>query len=379
MANPRVYSGVLAACGLGLLPMVGGCEGLPSGKPPPRISSERADEQFKVSDDDFGRLGYRRDWTGYPGASRGHGFDFVDAYDDLIVMQDGTSTVCAIEAPTGRKRWSNTLATPLTDFVGNTRIGDVVYSCSESEVFALQLATGELTARQPLSKTVSTHPVLVGDTLIFGTPSGHLLAHYLGQSVTLWGNTTEGAIERDLVTVGDAVGAVSQIGRIMFVDKNTGTVLGRASMYDGSDCDPAASDTLMFVASRDHSLYAFSPRGNKPAWRKRTSAPLKFSPAHHNGAVWCALPDQGMTAFFADSGTQRWAADGVQGEVVGMRGGKLLVWDGATAHLLDPERGDIYETATLPGVSMLVTDKFEDGNLYAVSDLGIIVKFIPRS
>lgn len=368
----------MTVCGLALV-LTPGCEPLPSRDPPPLVKSDVARAKFQLSDEDFGKLGYRRDWTGFPRASKGQHFDFVDCYDDVVILQDSTSTLTAIETTTGAQRWSNTLANPLTNFVGNVRIGDEIYSSSESEVYALKLSTGALVGRQALSKTISTRPVLVGNTLIFGTPDGQLLAHYLAQNVALWGNTTEGAVIQSPVMVGNAVGAVSQTGHIIFVDKNSGSLLGRSRMYDGADCDPAASDSLMFVASRDHSLYAFAPMNNRPVWRKRTGSPLTWSPVYHAGTVWCSLPEEGLTAFFADSGSQRWSSKGVDGEVVGTRGGKLLVWNGSKAFLLDPERGDVYDTIAIPGVGKIVTDKFDDGNLYVISDLGVIVRFIPRS
>jgi outer membrane protein assembly factor BamB len=374
----RLHS--LAAAGLGLIAMgLGGCEGVPSREPPPPVNTETAQSKFKFSDDDFAKLGYRRDWTGYPGASRNQEFLFVNCYDDLVILQDSTSTVMAIEVGTGARRWANTLANPLTNFVGVVRIDDEIYSSSESEVFALKLSTGELVGRQDLSKTVSTHPVLVGHTLVFGTPSGQLLAHYLAQNVALWGNTTEGSVVRDPVMVGSAIGAISQTGRVIFVDGTTGTLLGRSQMYDGADCEVAASDSLMFVASRDHSLYAFSPVGTRPVWRKRTGSPLKWSPVFNGGTVWCALPEEGLTAFYADSGSIRWSAEGMDGEVIAMRAGKLVVWNGEKAFLVEPERGEVYETIETPGIDRLVTDRFVDGNLYAVSNLGVIVRLVPRS
>ncbi len=369
----------LAIGALAALLAAGGCESLPSRTPPPLVKSEDAKAKFKVSDEDFARLGYRRDWSGFPGAFRGQQFKFVKCYEDLIILQDSASTVSAIETGTGARRWANILANPLTNFLGIERIGDEVYCSSESDIYALKTSTGALVGRQDISKTVSTAPVLVGNTLVFGTPAGQLLAHYLGQSIALWGNTTDGAVLRSPVLVGDAIGAVSETGHIIFVRRDTGTLLGRSRMYDGTNCDPAASDSMMFVAGRDHSLYAFSPSNSRPVWRKRTGSPLVWSPVYHAGTVWCALPEDGLTAFFADSGSQRWSSKGVDGRVIGTRAGKLLVWNGSKAFLLDPERGDVFETIDTPGVDMLVTDKFDDGNLYAISNLGVIIRLIPRS
>ena len=103
----------------------------------------------------WSRIGYRRDWAGFPGAQRGLGFEFVDPYDDVVVVQGRGSTISVLEASTGAVRWKNTLANPLTDFVGNVRAGNYIHSSSESQVFSLDMQTGNLVDRQSLSEPVS--------------------------------------------------------------------------------------------------------------------------------------------------------------------------------------------------------------------------------
>ncbi|NUQ52386.1 MAG: hypothetical protein HUU19_06770, partial [Phycisphaerales bacterium] len=70
---------------------------------------------------------------------------------------------------------------------------------------------------------------------------------------------------------------------------------------------------------------------------------------------------------------------GVAGRVVGLRAGRLLVWDGREAVTLDPARGSVIERATLEGVQGLVTDKMEDGVLYVITSSGVVAKFLPRA
>jgi hypothetical protein len=45
---------------------------------------------------------------------------------------------------------------------------------------------------------------------------------------------------------------------------------------------------------------------------------------------------------------------------------------------LNPSDGAIIERAATPGIVRITTDKFDDGNLYAVSQRATVARFIPR-
>ena len=87
-------------------------------------------------------------------------------------------------------------------------------------------------------------------------------------------------------------------------------------------------------------------------------------------------PDAGGDCVFATRNSQYRV---VEGTVIGIRAGNLVVWNGSLVLLLDKERGDIIRSYVVPQTAMMLTDKFEDGNLYAVSDRGVVVRFVPRS
>src|SRR5262249_6193051 len=115
------------------------------------------------------------------------------------------------------------------------------------------------------------------------------------------------------------------------------------------------------------------------AWRVRCDQPLTRQPSTDGQTVWCQLGTEGLSAVDATSGKVLWSNRVVEGTVIGIRGGNLVVWNGSVALLLDKERGDIIRSFVIPQTSMIQTDKFEDGNLYAVSDQGVVVRFVPRS
>lgn len=354
-----------------------GCES--TTQTPPPVSSADAQRSYKVADDAAARLGYRRDWTSLPYVAQGLGIREFHAFDDAVVVQDGSSTVSVLEGSNGKRRWHNTLANRLTQFVGMSRNGNLVHVSSESEIFTLDMATGQIVGREKIEKLVSTAPVLTHGLLIYGTGTGQVVAHLAGRGLTAWQNATEGGIRVNPVLIGGGtVAFVSQSGRILFLDAASGSRIGETAIYDGAGANPAASDGLLFVASLDQSLYAFAPGAIRPVWRKRTNAPLREAPVHHNGVVYCTLPDQGLTAFEANTGKELWSRPDVRGRPVAERGGRLVVWTRGEAVMIDTPRGDILDRVPLPGVVRLVPDAFVDGNLYAVGEKGVVVKFLPR-
>ena len=86
-----------------------------------------------------------------------------------------------------------------------------------------------------------------------------------------------------------------------------------------------------------------------------------------------------MTAFDADSGQERWAAPDITGQVIGIRGSRLLVWDGSVLSALDPDDGSVLVQHQLPGVSRLALSDFANGDLFAVSDEGLVIRLVPGS
>ncbi len=350
-----------------------GCESAPS--------VEQRRRGFKVPDAEYAKLGYRVDWIGYPVVTTREGLALLTPYDDVVLALDGGGNVTAMSAANGSARWSDQVASDLTQFVGLQRSGNRVIASAEGDVYQLDLDTGNLLNRQAYEKIVSTAPVLYSNLAIYGTGSGELMAHLLSSPiprVKQWGHALPGAIDFNPVLIGQTVGAVSQQGVVVFVDAASGSLVGRNQMYRGVATHPVASSGAMFVASLDQSVYAFRPEGGLLIWQYRTPVPLRQQPTVRGKAVFVGVDGVGLVALDTARGTVLWTAKGVRGTVIGATKNRLVVWDGKTATLLDADRGDVIERVDLPKLRMLKFDKPEDGNLYAVSESGVVAKFVPR-
>lgn len=339
------------------------------------LSPEVRAQRFPMVHDAYAKLGYRVDWTGFAVMSRGGTASHFLVQDDLCFVLESGSLVTAIETSNGAMRWSEELATPLTRFVGLARQGNQLLVSSEADLYFCDTETGTVHTRQDLGNIVNTPPVLVGNIAVFGTVGSGLMGHLMVHGVSMWGYTMNGTIDQSLAVVGGAIGCVSRAGEVVFVDGATGSLIMQTRIFDGTSVPPASSDSLMFIASEDQSLYAFSPMSPSPAWRYRSDRPLRERPVFHNGTLYCTIPGLGLTAF-AEDGRVMWSSPKVTGHVVGVSGGRLVVWNGSSAFLVDPARGDVRDEASVPGVRHLVADRFVDGSLYAVSDLGVVRKLV---
>lgn len=341
----------------------------------PASSISTGSATSKLDRDAWSRLGYRHIWTGFATVSEGDHITSFEIFDDGLLLQDSSSVVTSLSPTSGEIKWASPVASPLTRFVGMTREGNRYIVCSESEAFFLAADSGTLLAKQRFARVVNTRPVINGSLLIMGTSSGEVLGHLLS-GFKAWGYAVGGSFEANPIPIGgDYVGLVSQNGRVIIIMPVSGSAASQYRVYSGLACDPAASDKMLFVAALDQSIYGFEIFGTQPKWRKRTDTQLKTTPTYANGRLYVEVPTSGLLCLEAETGKEIWTAKNISGTVIATQHGKLVVWNGSEAVVLDPANGDVVSKATLSGIKTLKTDRFADGNMYAVTPEGAVHKF----
>lgn len=329
--------------------------------------------------DAFSALGYQPQWVGYPVLPKGQKIQFFDPFADLVVAQASGNLLTAMDAATGANRWSQSMGTGLTKFVGNVRRsnGDLICS-SQGEVFVLEPETGIIKDRQRLAVIANTRPVSVDNVLIYGCPTGEVLGHSLGSGYKLWGYMLDGAITAPPTKVGGSVAVVSQRGELVILDPREGSAVGRGRLYGGLANSPVAGDQTIFLASLDQSLWAYEEYGREAKWRVRFEHPLRDQPTYHDGRLYSAIPREGVVCFDATNGRRIWTIAGATGSVVAVRAGRPILWDGSTIMAIDPAFGEVVERLSLPGIDRIVPDSLVDGNLYTLSTKGEVRKYSPK-
>jgi outer membrane protein assembly factor BamB len=368
---------VFAALAASLLPGCGHAT-----KPIPRLDERSQTARFPALDDAWRTLGYKLDWVGYPftGIDRPDAVQHISPHDDVVIVQERGSTVTLLEANTGAIRWRQDLTNPLTRFVGLTRspvdAGKVMAS-SESEVFILDVKTGNLIGRQKFPKVVSTAPVADGNTLVLGTAGGELAGFRTDIGQRTWGFQAQGELTANPVRAGSLIAAVTQTGDCIFVQPRTGTLVGRAKIFGGLANNPVAFGDAIIVAGLDQSVWSFASNG-ATRWRHRTSSPLRSQPFLASGTLYIDVPGEGFTALEAGTGKVKWKNPKLAGEAINLTTTGLIVRDGESIALVDPARGDVITTVAIPGVTRVFSSTPENGTLYASTRENLLAKLTRR-
>lgn len=355
---------------------------LPACGPGKRQVEMQRQQRASTEDQGVFDLGYRNSWRTVPFAPGTSTIEHIEPFDDVVLLVDADSRMTALDAGTGRIRWSVELTDPLTSFVGIGRSGNRALAASNNELFVVDIPTGALADRQSLERIAGGPFEVVGNAAIFGTINGELLSHRVDRGVKSWGNkvgsgmsTSPVAIEGVTQTV---IGAVADDGGVLFVDASTGQRVGAISIFGAPGAQPVSGEGLLFATSRDQSFYAFTPDRGDVVWRVRTDKPLLSQPTYDRGAVYVALHERGLVAFDAETGSVRWEAPEIGGTVVASGPRGLVVWDAPNAHLVDAQRGDIIASHELADVDAVFADDFDGGFLFTVTNDGDIAKFSPR-
>jgi len=373
----KLAKGLGLATAAGLTLALGACESAPKG--PVVLTPEERAAQVPAQAEAWNKLGYRVQWRGFATLLPGETVANFQALDDVLVTQGSMSGVTVTEVNSGQRRWSDQVGSPLIRFYTAQRDGKRLIVPSEAEVYFFDIETGSLVDKQPLAEVASTAPAQAGDILVFGTTSNVVLGHNKRNGYRAWGVLMNAPTETAPVMLADTgvVGMVSRRGDIAFANAATGTSVGRAQIFDGTTVPVASSESAMFIASRDFSLYGYSNEGTQ-LWRIRTEAELRWAPTYHDKRVYCDLGGDGLTCVDAATGKIVWNNAGVAGRVIAVSKGRLLTFDGSSAALVDPKDGSVVQRVLLDEVRFLVPDKFVDGTLYAVSSNGVISKLTLR-
>lgn len=366
---------------LSVLALFGAVAMLPacsSGSPPPR-GGTRLPEPKQIDFDAWASVGYRWEWTSSPPLTARGQVQFVDAFPDLLVVQDTGAMVSVLEAATGRVRWSKQVAETNTRFLGNTRRGTSVVVTNETELFEFDLQSGNTLDRTPVRGIATTRPVFFGPLAVLGTGEGRLVAIDVRYDIRAWEYQLDGLIETVPLRVDDEhVAGVSTRGEVRVI--HVGDQRSQSAMRISGDSgeEMVTDGDYLYIASLDQSVYGYDVVDGHRLWRLRSSRPVTVQPTLLDGTLYATTADHGLTAIEGVTGEILWSNRAIGGWVLTTNGGDLMVWTGLELLRVDAARGDVISRTSLPGLSGLRADAPEQGNIYAIGANGSIAKFSPR-
>ncbi|MCA9307037.1 MAG: PQQ-binding-like beta-propeller repeat protein [Phycisphaerales bacterium] len=324
-------------------------------------------------------IGYRPVWKTVAQVANRHELAHLDVTGDEVLAMDSSNILTYINARTGQVGWATDLGDSLARFYGSGMWRGNVWSVADTVMYFLDPRTGEVVDRQRLAALARTRPAIVGDMAVFGTSRGEVLGHNMRAGFKGWGfgYNRASTVEVPPVAVGAAVAVVTNRGELFVLDGLSGRLVGSNTLYDAMSGGPVADEDTVYCASLDQSIWAFGAYGGEQRWRVRTAEPIRGQAELLGDRLFVEIPSEGFACLRTSDGSRVWTAEGVRGNALGVRAGRLLVWDGRTMTVLDMTRGDVVDTVEIPGVSKLVVDNFVDGNLYAATKNGSIARYEP--
>lgn len=327
-------------------------------------------------------IGFRLDWRGYAILQSNAKLKSLTPLGSVIVAQDSRNVITVIEPDTGAIRWADAVPNELDTYRGHFLRGNELVSVTQSDITLRDIRNGTLRDRQRLSVLANTDAVFIDPMVMYGSTIGEAVGHNLNTGFKLWGNQLDSTIRvKPAIAASGRVVFVSNRGEMLAIDPASGRAeTGRNRVFEGVDSSPVADAQRAYVASRDHSVWAFNLIDGTQAWRYRTEAPLRSQPVLHEGVLYLYIPGEGLVALNAADGARLWANPELRGEVVGVRRGRLLIWDQESdqLHAALASNGSVVTSQSFAGAKFISVEGFVDPNLYLVYEDGGIERFIPR-
>ncbi|MFF4410646.1 PQQ-binding-like beta-propeller repeat protein [Streptomyces sp. NPDC001404] len=246
------------------------------------------------------------------------------AVGDSVFVGSKDHGLYSFNADTGAIKWREQTkgAVQALPSVG---AGLIVFASDDGSVYALDAATGKERWSHAGGYGASS-PLVVetaqpGDTLIYvGGSGGNIDALDIGGNVK-WSAATGGAIESSPAVKADVVYVGSSDGRLHAFNARTGAA--RWSFLTGGPvtATPAVDHGKVYVGSNDSKLYAIDADTGVPVWSQVTKGPIRASAAVGEveglpgPSVFVGSSDGALYAFDATTGQLRWSPINFNGPI----------------------------------------------------------------
>ncbi len=336
-----------------------------------------AADDWSIDHADWAELGYEWRWTGFPPVQPGGILDHATAYEDILVFQGSGSTLSVLETSTGKVRWSRQVDRPATVFQESVRLGDTLYTASDTELWEINVRNGNTIDRDSLGTLVNTSPLIMNNLAIFGTLSGELFAFQLANDFKLWSYRFDGPIHVPAIQIDEYyIAALSENGELRTLESINAHTGMTTRIAGGTDANILTDGIGIYIASKDQSLYAFDSSDGFRFWRKRSSEPVTVQHTLHEGIIYATTSDTGLVAIESSTGEELWKNDSIGGWVITVNdGNELIVWSGYELLAIDKDRGDVIARMPLTDIAGIRTDATDNGDIYIITLEGTVAKF----
>jgi outer membrane protein assembly factor BamB len=225
---------------------------------------------------------------------------------ETVYCGSNDSNLFALNAATGTEKWRITTG----DVVGSSPAvagANVYFGSWDGSMYAANKATGVLLWKFPTGNSVGSSPTVVSGTVYFGSWDGNLYAVDAQTGSEKWRFRTGDKIYSSPAVDGNYVYTGSNDGYLYAINTTTGSQQWKYYVGGKVSSSPAVADNTVFMGSEDNNLYAVDAVSGKQKWKFRTGHRVNSSPAVSNGIVYFGSDDFSLYAVDVDSGVRKWA------------------------------------------------------------------------
>jgi outer membrane protein assembly factor BamB len=326
-------------------------------------------------------LGYRLQWVQNVPLKPGVKIVHAEVLGDRVVTFDTQNMLTVFNTSDGRLLWTTPVGRTVEKFYRPVRMEDRILATSETRIYHWHIDTGEHYKVHTATYATNSAPIITGpNRVVNGSPTGIVFAQTLDQGLMLWSYKMDSGISTNPMLIGPSLIVTTVGGQIASINPSNGALLWRMPTWGRISAQPGATDSLLFVASEDQSLYCIDKAVGKKNWRYYAEEPLKLSPF--------PVPDQAIVmqrtsketlGINTETGKIAWKSPLHEGIPFTSRNGLVYLHvPGKGITLQDPTNGKIVKEVPFPAVQRVRTDKTKDGAVFFFRDDGQMTKLTPR-
>jgi outer membrane protein assembly factor BamB len=234
--------------------------------------------------------------------------------DDVVYTSSETG-IFAFRAADGHQLWRATPAVKRT-YGAPQIVGDVLYISLDNTIYALNTASGSRRWSASLTGLAdfAGGPTVFEGILYMISTNGDITAFSASDGKQRWSQPITASpdlLSGDISTpVADRSGVYfgSRDHYLYGLDKNSGSVRWKYLTRGPIHSSPAVSDGVVYFGGEDGYVYALKTSDGSLLWRFQTERDIFSSPAVAGGAVYIGSNDQYLYALDAKTGALFWRA-----------------------------------------------------------------------
>lgn len=319
------------------------------------------------------RHGLERAWVGqiHLDRSRDRVAD-ITFEDGLLLVMTDRSALHVLDAETGNVKWVQQIGSRKNPSLAACTNGESVAVADGNTLYVLDARTGEATWEQRLTGVPAAAPVMSRRYVYLPMLDGKMYAYDLRDSrKPLWVYAGTGRPDAPPLLTRHHILWTSARGLLYASEQNQVRIRYRYETQGPIVATPGYQEPLVFVASRDHYVYALEDETGVTVWRFSAASPLNHSPVPIGDSLYVVADGAGMYSLAIADGTEQWFVPGVTQFVaasptrlyVADRSGRILI--------LSPETGARLDALPTELIPFRLTNTQND-RIYLATETGLL-------